>query len=161
MDPDEQALQREGYLLAQPSSRFLQALREGAHIKVFITYFEWAGQLNQKIIMPWVLINGAGGRRRIPPLSGRLYRRASADIDLRCAAFCRSMLDDSGYRGLRGVIDVLGDAWEQYGGGHSFQFATINIKPASQSMAYRSMLERPRCRCSWISKASTFPTRTA
>ena len=52
MDPDEQALQREGYILALTSREFLQALREGAHGKIAITYFEWAGQFDQKIIMP-------------------------------------------------------------------------------------------------------------
>src|SRR5262249_24631088 len=58
MDPDEQALQREGYILALTSKEFLQALRQGAHGKIAITYFEWAGQLDQKIIMPWRLIDG-------------------------------------------------------------------------------------------------------
>ena len=44
MDPDEQALQREGYVQALTSREFLQALRKGAHGKIAITYFEWAGQ---------------------------------------------------------------------------------------------------------------------
>src|SRR6185312_184769 len=53
MDPDEQALQREGYVLALTSKEFLQALRQGAHGKIAVTYFEWAGQSDQKILMPW------------------------------------------------------------------------------------------------------------
>src|SRR5262245_388653 len=44
MDPDEQALQREGYVQALTSKEFLQALRQGAHGKIAVTYFEWAGQ---------------------------------------------------------------------------------------------------------------------
>ena len=58
MDTDEQALQREGYVLALTSKEFLQALRQGAHGKIAITYFEWAGQSDQKIVMPWRLIDG-------------------------------------------------------------------------------------------------------
>src|SRR5262249_54730968 len=58
MDPDEQALQREGYILALTSKEFLQALRQGANGKIAITYFEWAGQFDQKIVMPWRLIDG-------------------------------------------------------------------------------------------------------
>ena len=64
MDPDEQALQREGYILALTSKEFLQALRQGAHGKIAITYFEWAGQFDQKVIMPWRLIDGPRVRRR-------------------------------------------------------------------------------------------------
>src|SRR5476649_1996700 len=41
MDPDEQALQREGYIMALTSREFMQALREGANSKIAITYFEW------------------------------------------------------------------------------------------------------------------------
>src|SRR6187455_129757 len=58
MDPDEQALQREGYIAALTSPEFLHALREGMHGKVAITYFEWAGPYDQKIVVPWRLIDG-------------------------------------------------------------------------------------------------------
>ncbi|HZL60768.1 MAG TPA: DUF1194 domain-containing protein, partial [Pseudolabrys sp.] len=34
MDPDEQALQREGYIMALTSREFMQALREGANSKI-------------------------------------------------------------------------------------------------------------------------------
>src|SRR5688572_24305618 len=43
MDPDEQALQREGYIAAITSPEFMRALRQGMHAKVAMTYFEWAG----------------------------------------------------------------------------------------------------------------------
>ena len=42
MDPDEQALQREGYVQALMSREFMQALKLGANGRVAITYFEWA-----------------------------------------------------------------------------------------------------------------------
>src|SRR5581483_702850 len=58
MDPEEQALQREGYITGLTSREFLQALRQGANGKVALTYFEWAGPFDQKIIMPWRLIDG-------------------------------------------------------------------------------------------------------
>src|ERR1700730_1848114 len=58
MDPDEQALQREGYVQALTSPEFLRALREGAHSRIAVTYFEWAGFADQKIILPWRLIDG-------------------------------------------------------------------------------------------------------
>src|SRR5664279_834771 len=49
MDPEEQALQREGYILALTSREFMHALQRGAHGKIAIIYFEWAGQYDQKM----------------------------------------------------------------------------------------------------------------
>src|SRR5256714_15665026 len=60
MDPEEQELQREGYIAGLTSREFMQALRQGIHGKIAITYFEWAGLYDQKIILPWRLIEGPG-----------------------------------------------------------------------------------------------------
>ena len=62
-----QALQREGYIAGITSRDFMQALRSGQHGKVAVTYFEWAGPYDQKIVVPWRLIDGpeaADARRR-------------------------------------------------------------------------------------------------
>jgi hypothetical protein len=58
MDPEEQALQREGYITGFTSREFMQALRGGMHGRVAVTYFEWAGPYDQKIVVPWRLIDG-------------------------------------------------------------------------------------------------------
>src|SRR5947199_5458278 len=58
MDPEEQELQREGYITGLTSQEFLSAVRGGTHGKVAVTYFEWAGLYDQKIIMPWRMIDG-------------------------------------------------------------------------------------------------------
>jgi hypothetical protein len=39
MDPEEQALQREGYILGLTSPVFLQALRNGSYGRIAILYF--------------------------------------------------------------------------------------------------------------------------
>src|SRR4051812_45833520 len=51
MDPEEQALQRDGYVQALTSREFMRALREGPNGKIAVTYVEWAGQFDQKIVM--------------------------------------------------------------------------------------------------------------
>jgi hypothetical protein len=78
MDPEEQQIQREGYIEAITSREFMAAIRAGSHGKIALTYFEWAGPDDQKIIVPWRLIEGpetadsfAGEIARAP------YRRAS------------------------------------------------------------------------------------
>jgi hypothetical protein len=110
MDPDEQALQREGYVLALTSKEFLQALRQGAHGKIAVTYFEWAGHLDQKIVMPWRVIDGPESADAVAAEIARApIRRASRTSISGALRFAKPLFDDSGYRGLRRVIDVSGD----------------------------------------------------
>ena len=110
MDPDEQALQREGYAQALTSREFLMALREGAHGKIAITYFEWAGANDQKIVMPWRLIDGPEAADAVANEIMRApYRRASRTSISGGLKFARPLFDNSGYRGVRRVIDVSGD----------------------------------------------------
>jgi len=110
MDPDEQALQREGYVQALTSGEFLRALREGTHGKIAVTYFEWAGQYDQKIIMPWRLIDGPEAADAVATEIARApYRRASRTSISGGLLFAKPLFDNSGYRGLRRVIDVSGD----------------------------------------------------
>src|ERR1700686_5696439 len=58
MDLDELAVQREGYAQAIVSKEFLQALRNGPNSKIAVTYFEWSASSDQKIIIPWRVIDG-------------------------------------------------------------------------------------------------------
>ena len=110
MDPEEQALQREGYVQALTSREFLQALREGANGKVAITYFEWAGEFDQKIIMPWRLIEGPESADSVAAeIAAAPYRRASRTSISGGLKFAKPLFDHSGYRGLRRVVDVSGD----------------------------------------------------
>jgi hypothetical protein len=110
MDPDEQALQREGYALALTSKEFMQALRQGANAKIAITYIEWAGQYDQKVIMPWRLIEGPESADSVAAeIAAAPYRRASRTSISGGLAFAKTLFDNSGYRGLRRVIDVSGD----------------------------------------------------
>ena len=78
MDPDEQALQREGYMAAVSSREFLQALRQGSHGRIAMTYFEWAGMHHQQIIVPWRLVDGPEAAEGFAADIGRArYTRAS------------------------------------------------------------------------------------
>ena len=110
MDPDEQALQREGYIQALTSAEFLRALLEGANGKIAVTYFEWAGVNDQKIVMPWRLIDGPEAADAVAAEIARApYRRASRTSISGALTFAKPLFDNSGYRGLRRVIDVSGD----------------------------------------------------
>jgi hypothetical protein len=110
MDPDEQALQREGYILALTSKEFLRALRQGANGKIAITYFEWAGQFDQKVVMRWRVIDGPEAADAVAAeIAAAPYRRASRTSISGALRFAKPLFEDSGYKGLRRVIDVSGD----------------------------------------------------
>jgi hypothetical protein len=85
-------------------------LREGANGKIAVTYFEWAGQADQKIVMPWRLIDGPEAADAVAAEIARApYRRASRTSISGALNFAKPLFDNSGYRGLRRVIDVSGD----------------------------------------------------
>ena len=88
MDPEEQALQREGYITGITSRDFMQALRGGMHGKVAVTYFEWAGPYDQKIVVPWRLIDGPESRRCVRKRDrARALPARLAHLDFRRAQF--------------------------------------------------------------------------
>ena len=110
MDPEEQALQREGYMAAITSREFLQALKQGGHSRIAMTYFEWAGMHHQQIIVPWRLIDGPEAADGFAADIGRArYTRASRTSISGALLFAAPLFDGSGYRGVRKVIDVSGD----------------------------------------------------
>jgi hypothetical protein len=116
MDPEEQALQREGYIIGLTSREFLRALREGPNGKIAITYFEWAGASDQKIVMPWRVIDGPEAADAVAAEIARaLYRRASRTSISGALRFAQPLLDNSGHRGIRRVIDVSGDGANNHG----------------------------------------------
>ena len=121
MDPEEQALQREGYITGLTSREFLQALRSGMNGKVAVTYFEWAGPYDQKIVVPWRMIDGPESADAFASEIARApYRRASRTSISGALNFGKPLFDGSGYRGIRRVIDVSGD-----GANNSGPFVTI------------------------------------
>jgi hypothetical protein len=110
MDPEEQALQREGYMQAITSREFMNALKSGMNGRIAITYFEWANVSDQRIIVPWRMIDGPEAADSVAAEIGRAsYRRASRTSISGALLFAQPLFDASGYRGLRRVIDVSGD----------------------------------------------------
>jgi hypothetical protein len=110
MDPEEQALQREGYITGFTSREFMAALRGGMHGKVAVTYFEWAGPYDQRIVVPWRLIDGPEAADAfVNEIARAPYRRASRTSIASALEFAKPLFDASGFRGIRRVIDVSGD----------------------------------------------------
>jgi hypothetical protein len=116
MDPDEQALQREGYILGLTSPEFLDALRQGIHGKIAITYFEWAGASDQRVVVPWRVIDGAAAAKAFTDeIAHAPYRRAFRTSISGALQFAMPLLESGGFRNARQVIDVSGDGVNNQG----------------------------------------------
>jgi Protein of unknown function (DUF1194) len=110
MDMDELAIQREGYAQAIVSKEFLQALKSGPTGKIAVTYFEWAASTDQKIIIPWRLIDGPETADAVAnEILKTPIRRASRTSISGAINFAMPLFEENNYRGLRRVIDISGD----------------------------------------------------
>jgi hypothetical protein len=141
MDMDELAVQREGYAQAIVSKEFLQALRSLPKGKIAITYFEWAASSDQKIIIPWRLIDGPETADAVSNEILRTpVRRASRTSISGAINFAMPLFDENPFKGTRRVIDISGDGPNN--NGESVTIArdaalakgiTINGPPITQS----------------------------
>lgn len=110
MDLDELAIQREGYAQAIVSKEFLQALKSGPNGKISVTYFEWAASSDQKIIIPWRVIDGPETADAVASeILKTPIRRASRTSISGAINFAMPLFDESPHRGIRRVIDISGD----------------------------------------------------
>ncbi len=116
MDPDEQALQREGYIIGFNSPEFLNALQQGLHGRIAVTYFEWAGASDQRVVVPWRVVDGpATAKAFTDAIAAAPYRRAYRTSISGALKFALPLFADSGFHGLRRVIDVSGDGVNNQG----------------------------------------------
>jgi hypothetical protein len=110
MDLDELAVQREGYAQAIVSKEFLQAMKSGPNSKVAVTYFEWSASSDQKIIIPWRVIDGPETADAVAnEIMQAPVRRGSRTSISGAINFAMPLFEENPYRGLRRVIDISGD----------------------------------------------------
>jgi hypothetical protein len=116
MDFDELALQREGYSQAIASQEFLNALKQGTNAKVAVTLVEWAGVADQRIVVPWRLIDGPASAQAVSDEIARSpVRRAFRTSISGALMFSAALFEGNGFRGIRRVIDVSGDGTNNQG----------------------------------------------
>ena len=110
MDPEEQALQKQGYVDALNSPEVLQAIRSGMTGKIAIAYFEWANAFDQRMVLPWTIIDGPQSAKAATDRIGASPLRRSQRTSVSGAInFGRTMLETVPYRAFRKVLDISGD----------------------------------------------------
>jgi hypothetical protein len=118
MDTEEQALQREGFAQAFRSQLVHDAIRGGMLGKIAVTYMEWAGSADQKVIVPWtVLDNPESLMAFADKIATTPLRRAQRTSIASAIDFSVKLFDESGVEATRQVIDVSGDGPNNQGRG--------------------------------------------
>src|SRR6476469_7276975 len=110
MDMDELAIQREGYAQAIGSKDFLQALKAGPGGKVAVTYFEWSMSGDERVIIPWRVIDGPETADAVAAeIMAMPVRRGSSTSISGAINFAVKLFEENPHHGLRRVIDISGD----------------------------------------------------
>ncbi len=110
MDPDEQVLQREGFIQAFRSSQVHDAIRRGMIGRIAVAYVEWAGASDQRVVLPWTFVDGpATAEGFAAELAAKPTRRAARTSISGAIDFSARLLAQSNLAPTRQVIDVSGD----------------------------------------------------
>jgi hypothetical protein len=110
MDPEEQELQRTGFVEAFRSRAVHEAIRGGAIGRIAVTYLEWAGTAHQSVVVPWTVIADPEAAAAFTERLERAPIRRGPRTSISGAIeFGIRMLRESGVDSLRQVIDISGD----------------------------------------------------
>ena len=100
---------------AQPRQAFRdaelhKAIAAGVHGRIAVVYMEWAGPGSQSVVIPWTVIDGPTAARAFAdrlaaqPISRQRLTSIGAALH-----FAGGLLANTGFAGLRRVVDISGD----------------------------------------------------
>ncbi len=116
MSPGELEIQRHGYAAALTHDTVLDAIADGAHGRIAITYVEWAGTTMQRVVVPWTVIaNRADAERVVARMSARPPNSARRTSISSALEFAGDLFAESEFLGVKRVIDVSGDGANNQG----------------------------------------------
>ena len=110
VDPDEAALQRQGYVKAFRDPAVFKAIQGGFIGAIGVTYMEWAGNHHQRHLVKWTRITDAAtaadfaAALEFEPTTVNVWTSISGAMLAGARAF-----EDSPFEGTRRVIDISGD----------------------------------------------------
>src|SRR3954452_14434312 len=97
MDPDEQELQRLGFVEAFRSQLVHDAIRRGMLGRISVVYMEWAGSSDQQVLVPWTVIDNPESAMAFAGLlAEKPTRRASRTSVSGAIDFGVKLLSESG-----------------------------------------------------------------
>jgi hypothetical protein len=118
MDPDEQELQRQGFIDAFRSPLVHDAIHNGMLGRITVTYVEWSGMDHQRVVVPWTILDGPDSAMKFAEgltqtsidRTGRTSISGVIDLSVK-------LLGATGVEPIRRVIDISGDGPNSSGRG--------------------------------------------
>jgi hypothetical protein len=116
MEPDEQDLQRQGFVEAFRSPEVHEAIGKGMLGRIAVTYVEWAGDGYQQVVVPWTVIEQpSDGQAFAARLAESRIQRFGYTSISGAIDFSLRQLRESGVSSVRQVIDISGDGANNQG----------------------------------------------
>lgn len=110
MTREELEIQRAGYASALTNPSVIAAMLGGYHGQIAITFMEWSGAGQQKIVVPWQLISSPQDAELVAALLHAErqpgWRRTSISGALQFAA---RQFEGNGFNSEKQIIDISGD----------------------------------------------------
>ena len=116
MTPRELEIQRRGYAEALTSPQVVNAITSGVLGRIALTYVEWAGSTSQNVIVDWSLISSRADTQAFAAKLTAMFNNSMRRTSISGAIdFASSSFADSGFAGLRRIIDISGDGPNNHG----------------------------------------------
>jgi hypothetical protein len=116
IDAEKFQLQRNGYVAALSNPRVLDAIASGRYGRIGLTFVEWSGVGNQKVVIGWTMIGDAAAARgfgdRLLEAPRSFWDRTSISGGIE---FAMAQLAAAPYESARRTIDVSGDGTNNAG----------------------------------------------
>lgn len=116
MDMEEARVQRSGYLAALRHPDFIDAIKGGQLGRIAISYFEWAGSVNEASLVAWQMIEDADDAEAFAAkIEARLIGTRSGTSISNAILFGTDLIELNAFTGARRILDISGDGHNNTG----------------------------------------------
>jgi hypothetical protein len=116
VDATEHRLQMEGFAQALVSAEILEAIKAGENQKIALIVYQWADVDNQRVVIPWTIIDGDAAANKVAAVLGRGPRVVSeGGTGISSALLFGSALFGQAPKAKRQVIDLSTDGRNNMG----------------------------------------------
>ena len=115
MDPEEQELQRQGFVEAFRSPLVHKAIGSGMLGRIAVVYLEWAGPMIQHVTVPWTEMGGSEDALGFADRLAQAPIRRGPRTSISGRSNQYETLRESNVEAVRRVIDVSGDGVNNLG----------------------------------------------
>jgi hypothetical protein len=115
IDTPKFKLQRDGYAAAIANPHVIQAIRSGALAKIAISFVEWSGVEQQKIVIDWTVIRDEATAKEFSAQIIQAPRAFFGLTSISSIDFAMAQLARAPFHATRHTIDISGDGTQNSG----------------------------------------------